>query len=58
MDSKEDADSFLNEKSGSQDNPFKSIFKSVDFNGTKVFTFGDKNAKNTILYYLSMRNPL
>lgn len=50
MDSKENADSFLNEKLGSPDKPPKSIFKSVDFNGTKVFTFGDKNAKNTILY--------
>lgn len=50
MDSKENADSFLNEKLGSPDKPPKSIFKSVDFNGIKVFTFGGKNAKNTILY--------
>ncbi|MBQ6512483.1 alpha/beta hydrolase fold domain-containing protein [Methanobrevibacter sp.] len=50
MDSKENADDFLNDKLGSPDKPPKSIFKSVDFNGTQVFTFGDKNAKNTILY--------
>ena len=28
----------------------KSIFKSIDFNGMQVFTFGSENAKNTILY--------
>ena len=28
----------------------KSIFKSIDFNGMQVFTFGDKKSKNTILF--------
>ncbi len=50
MDSKENADDFLNDKLNSPEKPPKSIFKSVEFNGTQVFTFGDKNAKNTILY--------
>ena len=50
MDSKENADNFLNDKLNAPDKPVKSVFKSVDFNGTQVFTFGDENAKNTILY--------
>ena len=50
MDSKDNVDDFLNERLNSHDKPPKSIFKSFDFNGTQVFTFGDKNAKNTILY--------
>ena len=50
MDSKENADDFLNDKLNAPDKPVKSVFKSVDFNGTQVFTFGDENAKNTILY--------
>ena len=50
MVSKENADNFLNDKLNSLDKPVKSVFKSVDFNGTQVFTFGDENAKNTIMY--------
>ncbi|WP_405304975.1 alpha/beta hydrolase fold domain-containing protein [Methanobrevibacter sp.] len=50
MDSKDNVDDFLNDKLNSFDKPPKSIFKSVDFNGTQVFTFGDENAKNTVLY--------
>lgn len=50
MDSKENADAFLKRKFNSPTKSVKSIFKSRDFNGTQVFTFGDKNAKNTILY--------
>ena len=48
MDSKEKAEDFL--KNQSDHEPPRSIFKSIDFNGTQVFTFGDENAENTILY--------
>lgn len=48
MDSAESADDFLKNIAGN--NPVKSVFKSIDMNGTQVFTFGDENAKNTILY--------
>lgn len=47
MDSKEKVDDLLKNTS---DKPPKSIFKSIDVNGTQVFTFGDENAQNTILY--------
>ena len=50
MDSKEKIDDFLDEKSKSQDKLPSVFFKSIDFNGTRVFTIGDKNAENTILY--------
>ena len=50
MDSKVKADEFLDEKSKSPDSLPNSFFKSIDFNGTQVFTIGDENAKNTILY--------
>ena len=50
MDSKDKIDDFLNEKSKSPGTVPKTFFKSIDFNGTQVFTIGDKNAKNTILY--------
>ena len=48
MDSKENVDDFL--KNPTDHKPPKGIFKTMDFNGAQVFTFGDKNAKNTILY--------
>lgn len=48
MDSAEKAADFL--KYDANDKAFKSVFKSRVFNGLKVFTFGDKHAKNTILY--------
>lgn len=48
MDSKEKVDDFLKNKS--DDKPSKGIFKSIDFDGMEVFTFGDENAKNTVLY--------
>ena len=48
MDSKEKVDELLNNPS---DNRLpKGIFKSIDFDGTQVFTFGDETAENTILY--------
>ena len=48
MDSKEKVDYFLKNKS--DDKPSEGIFKSFDFKGMEVFTFGDENAKSTILY--------
>ena len=48
MDSKEKVDDFLKNPSGNK--PPRGIFKSRDFNGTQVFTWGDENAENTILY--------
>lgn len=48
MDSAEKADDLL--KNPQDSKPPKGIFKSVDVNGIEAFTFGDKNAKNTILY--------
>ena len=49
MDSQEKIDDFLSNKQSS-DVPVKSIFKSVDINGTQVFTFGSEDAENTILF--------
>ena len=43
-------DEFLEKKSETTEKPVKSIFKSIDFNGMQVFTFGDKKSKNTILF--------
>ena len=43
-------DEFLEKKSEPTEKPVKSIFKSIDFNGMQVFTFGDKKSKNTILF--------
>lgn len=48
MDSKEKAYDFLKNKSESK--PPKGIFKSREIAQTHVFTFGDENAKNTVLY--------
>lgn len=48
MDSADKTVAFLRNKENTK--PPKGIFKSVDFNGTPVFTFGDENAENTILY--------
>lgn len=50
MDSKNKADDFINDRLNTQEKPVKSIFKSFDFNGMQVFTFGNDNAQNTILY--------
>lgn len=50
MDSKVKVNEFLDEKSKSSDKIPNAFFKSIDFNGTTVFTIGDENAKNTILY--------
>lgn len=50
MESKEKVDDFLKDRLNAQEKPVKSIFKSIDFNGMQVFTFGNANAENTILY--------
>ena len=50
MDSKESVDNFLKDKLNAAEKPVKSIFKSIDIDGMQVFTFGDVNSKNTILY--------
>ena len=50
MDSKMEIDQFLLDKMNSQDKLPNAFFKSIDFNGMQVFTIGDENAKNTILY--------
>ncbi|WP_405268205.1 alpha/beta hydrolase fold domain-containing protein [Methanobrevibacter sp.] len=48
MDSQEKVDELLKNPYGNK--PPKGIFKSIDIDGTQVFTFGDENAQNTILY--------
>ena len=50
MDSKDKIDEFIRDKSLSQDKIPSGIFKSRDFNGMDVFTLGNENASNTILY--------
>ena len=48
MDSADEAVLFLKNKENAK--LPSSIFRSVDFNGTQVFTFGDENAEKSILY--------
>lgn len=51
MDCHEKILEFLDKKSNNPDNPPKSIFNQIDFNGMSVFTFGDKEkSENTIIY--------
>lgn len=51
MDSKVEVENFLAMKSKIQDKHIRSVFKSADFNGVQVFTFGNKETcKNIILY--------
>ena len=50
MDSLDKIQEFLDERSKSSDNIPNAIFKSRDIGGLEVFTFGDENAENTILY--------
>ena len=50
MDSKDKIEDFIKEKATSQVKIPKGIFKSRDFNGLDVFTFGDENARHTILF--------
>ncbi len=51
MDSQEKVNDFLAKKAKTKNKPIKSIFKSIDFNGMQVFTFGnEENCENVILY--------
>ena len=50
MDSQDKIHDFLSKKQHCDEEQVKSIFKSEDFNGAQVFTFGDKNAENTVLF--------
>ena len=50
MVSQEKIDEFLVKKSNSAEKEVKSFFKSIDFNGTQVFTFGDEKSENTIVF--------
>ena len=49
MDSQKAVDEFLAEKSKTPDKPVKSIFKSIDFNGMRVFTYGNEKSENVIV---------
>lgn len=49
MDFQDKIDDLLSKKQ-QNDEPVKSIFKSIDINGTQVFTFGDDNSENVILF--------
>ena len=50
MDFEDEADDFLAAQSKKHQKIPGGIFKSVSFNQTKVFTFGDENSSNTILF--------
>ena len=50
MDSQEKINDLLKERLKADEKSPKSIFKSIDFNGTQVFTFGDKNARRVIVF--------
>ena len=51
MDSHTSVDDFLANKNELSSKPVKSIFKSIDFNGMQVFTFGnEEKCENIILY--------
>ena len=50
MDSQNSVDDFLASKDEASNKPIKSIFKIIDFKGMQVFTFGNKNCENIIVY--------
>lgn len=50
MDSQEKINDLLKERLNADEKFPKSIFKSIDFKGTPLFTFGDKNAKKVIVF--------
>ncbi len=52
MDSKVEIDDFLAKKYKTQNKAVKSVFKSTDFNGMQVFTYGDKIKSENIIIYL------
>ena len=50
MDSQDKINDLLKERLTADEKSPKSIFKSIDFKGTPLFTFGDKNAKRVIVF--------
>ena len=50
MSSQDKINDLLDERLKIEEKPPNSIFKSIDFNGTQVFTFGDENAKRVIIF--------
>ena len=50
MDSQEKINDLLKERLNADEKSPNSIFKSIDFKGTPLFTFGDKNAKKVIVF--------
>ena len=50
MDSQDKINDLLKERLNADEKFPKSIFKSIDYKGTPVFTFGDRNAKKVILF--------
>ena len=50
MDSKEKVCEFIKDRLNAPEKPVKSVLKSMDFNGMQVFTFGDVNAPNTVMF--------
>ena len=50
MNSQDKINDLLKERLNADEKSPKSIFKSIEINGTQVFTFGDKNAKRVIVF--------
>ena len=51
MDSQEKVDQFLLERSNISEQEVKSsLFKSKDIDGTQIFTFGDENSENIVMF--------
>ena len=50
MDSQDKINDLLKERLNADEKFPKSIFKSIDYKGTPVFTFGDRNAERVILF--------
>ena len=50
MDSQDKINDLLKERLNADEKSPKSIFKSIDYKGTPVFTFGDRNAERVILF--------
>ena len=50
MNSKDKINDLLDERLKTDEKSPKSIFKSIDLNGTQVFTFGEENAKRVIVF--------
>lgn len=50
MDSQDKINDLLKERLNADEKSPKSIFKSIDYKGTPVFTFGDRNDEKVILF--------